>query len=192
MKKSCCACYMILPLLLVVQVLVLSLLGQVPYCSSGFSIWIGDAWNRCTSQDIFDPYSFTHIEHGILLYWIVTFLNRLTGKQKLILVVLIEVCWEILENTPLIINRYRTATASLDYFGDSIVNSLGDTASCLFGTLVAWRLPVRWTIFTVLAIELLLLAVIRDNLTLNILMLFYPIQAIKAWQVGVLKTPLLH
>jgi hypothetical protein len=99
---------------------------------------------------------------------------------------LVEAGWEILENSPIIIDRYRSATASLGYNGDSIVNSTGDLLSCAVGYALAQRIGWKWSIGLFVVIELVMLLMIRDNLTLNVIMLLYPIEAIKRWQGGAL------
>jgi hypothetical protein len=97
---------------------------------------------------------------------------------------LVEASWEVLENTPLVIERYRTATMALDYYGDSILNSLSDLTSCLCGFMIARRLPVKWSVAMAVVFELFTLACIRDNLTLNVIMLIWPVEGIKEWQAG--------
>ena len=147
-------------------------------------MWTWSAWSSETSQNFGDPYSFSHILHGIIFFWILTAIARRAPLEwKFIGAMLIEIGWEILENSPLIINRYRATTASLDYYGDSILNSLGDIAFCMLGFWLAWRMPWKWTLATLVGIELIMLVTIRDNLTLNILMLLTPVSAIRDWQM---------
>lgn len=168
-------------------VLIITLLwmGRVPYCECGFGLWTSETVRSPTSQHFADPYSFTHILHGIVLYGIVSlFGKRLSISQKLLIVLGIEAGWEILENTPWIINRYRADTISYDYTGDSILNSVGDMLCCAFGGWFASRYPIRGTIALVAIIELTLGFLIRDNLTLNIIMLLIPIPGIREWQLG--------
>jgi hypothetical protein len=134
---------------------------------------------------LFDPYSFTHILHGVLIWGLIAWgLPRLSPAWALPLAVCLEALWEILENSPFIIERYRTATIALGYQGDSIVNSLGDILSCSLGFVLARRMGWRWSIAAVVATELILLLWIRDNLLLNIVMLIWPIDAIRNWQSG--------
>lgn len=170
---------------LVIHVAVLYVMGRIPWCASGFGIWTSDAWSDRTSQDFADPYSFSHVLHGVIFYWALQHLakNR-SMPQRFILAMLIEVAWEILENSPIIISRYRNATAALGYSGDSILNSVGDIFSCLIGFWMAMRWPVKVVVALVIFEELALLIAIRDNLTLNVIMLIHPIQAIKDWQLG--------
>jgi hypothetical protein len=135
------------------------------------------------SQHILDWYSFTHVLHGFWLYlftWLA--LPRASVAARLALAVLCEGAWEVLENSSFVIERYRAGTISLNYYGDSIVNSVSDTLSMMAGFALAWRLPVWGIIACGILIEATLIYFIRDNLLLNILMLIYPSDAIKAWQ----------
>ena len=171
--------------LLVLHAMTLHLIGRIWWCKCGFGLWTSHAWSNETSQMLADPYSFTHILHGIIFYFVLRcFMPNIPLHTRLLAAIVIEVGWEVFENTPFTINRYRAATASLDYVGDSVLNSLGDILSALAGFCLAARLSWKWIVAMVIAIELILLVTIRDNLTLNIVMLLYPIEAIKQWQTG--------
>ena len=164
--------------------IVLRLLGRHVVSDSGVGVWTG-AWTHQTSQWMLDPYSFSHVLHGIFFCWLLLSLGRwLSIGSRFLIACLLEASWEILENSPFIIDRYRTATASLDYYGDSILNSTFDLIAAMLGFWLAARYPWKWILLFVIVVELASLYFIRDNLTLNILMLFHPSDAIKQWQMG--------
>jgi hypothetical protein len=161
------------------------LMGREFLSDSGFGVWAG-ARTPDTSQWMVDPYTFSHVLHGILFYWMLLPLRRRVGVgARFLIASLIEVAWEILENSPPVIDRYRAATVSLDYYGDSILNSTLDVASAMVGFWLAWRFDWKWMLLFLVVIELLCLYFVRDNLTLNVLMLLYPSEAIKQWQMGI-------
>jgi hypothetical protein len=160
--------------------------GRLWICSCGYVlVWAGDIWSSDNSQHLFDPYSFTHLLHGFAYFWLlVLLLPRLDLPWRLWLAVLIEAVWETIENSNFIIQRYRETTLALGYQGDTIVNSLSDILMCGLGFALAWRLGFRRTLLVFVVIEVVLLLWIRDSLLLNIIMLIYPIEAIKVWQMG--------
>jgi hypothetical protein len=171
---------------LIFMVVGLRLMGRVVWCSCGsLAPWTSDTVSRHNSQHLFDPYSLSHGLHGMMfLAWLQPFARWIPMRWRLYLVVLAEAVWEIIENTPYTIERYRTATVSLGYTGDSIINSLGDVLCCYLGAQVARKLGWTWGILLFLGVELLLLLWIKDCLILNMVMLLYPIEAIKKWQLG--------
>ena len=165
-------------------------IGREPICKCGYvKLWHGETMSAENSQHIADWYTFSHIIHGFLFYGLFWLIRRITGLPiafglALLLSILLEGAWEIAENTDAVINHYRSATISLDYYGDSVLNSVSDTLSMVLGFLIARFAPVWLTVTSALAMELIVGWLIRDNLTLNVIMLLWPMDWIKAWQGG--------
>lgn len=171
-------------LMMAVQAGALYAMGRVVICTCGtVKLWHGVVMSAENSQHLTDWYSLSHVVHGFLFYFLAwLLLPRSSVWLKLLLAVFVEVSWEIAENTPMIIERYRAGTMSLNYVGDSIVNSMGDTLAMIVGFFVAAIVPAWLTLGLAIALEIGLLWMIRDNLTLNVLMLVHPIDAIRQWQ----------
>ena len=172
--------------LVAVGALALWLMGQPVICKCGhIALWSGDIMSSQNSQQVADPYTFTHVTHGLLFYFALLPLARwLALSWRLVAAAAIEVAWEVAENTDAVINRYREATISLDYFGDSVLNSSFDALFCLVGFAIAARLPWRASVALIAIAEVGLALTIRDSLLLNIIMLLYPVDAIREWQMA--------
>lgn len=181
--------YLLLGILIIAMfALILLFMGQLPICKCGFvKFWHGVAVSSENSQHISDWYTFSHIIHGLAFYWIFWRIGKKWNWPiglRLLFALIAETFWEIFENTDFIINRYREVTISRDYFGDSVINAVSDVLAMMLGFFLAYRLPVWVSISLIIIMELFVGYWIRDNLTLNIIMLIYPFQAILDWQAG--------
>jgi hypothetical protein len=165
--------------------IVLRLEGRLWLCACGsIQLWSGQICSANNSQHFLDPYSFTHVLHGFLFFWLTALLlSRLRANWQLALAIALEAGWEVFENTNFIINRYRSETAALGYTGDTVINSFGDILCCLIGFVVARRLGLRRSLVVFAVLELVLIVWIKDSLLLEILMLVVPIDAVRAWQM---------
>ncbi|MCF6200016.1 MAG: DUF2585 domain-containing protein [Hyphomicrobiaceae bacterium] len=161
-------------------------MGQEPICKCGYvNLWDGGIVSAENSQHFTDWYTPSHFIHGILFYGVLAWLlGSLSFGARLNIALLMEASWEIFENSDFIINRYREATIALDYFGDSVLNSTSDLLFMVLGFLMAWRVPIWVSIFVVIALEVIVGYFIRDNLILNVVMLVYPMDFIKDWQLA--------
>lgn len=171
---------------LIIMTVYLYIQGRLWFSASGdVLLWVGDAFSSENSQQLMDPYSFSHFLHGVIFFFVLKYaFGNFSLESRFAASVMMEGCWEMLENSAIIINRYRDATAALGYNGDTIYNSYGDLLSCSIGFIVARYIGLKWSILLFIAIELICLFWIKDNLTLNVIMLIYPIDGIKEWQLG--------
>jgi hypothetical protein len=172
--------------LIVIAAAILLAMGRHPICTCGtVDLWVNGRDSPRTSQMLADWYSFSHIVHGLLFYailWLVA--RRWPVEWRFLIALVVEAGWEIVENTPLVIDRYREATAALGYSGDSVLNSVSDILMMAVGFLIARKLPLWAAIGLLIVLELIPLYVIRDNLTLNVWMLLWPNKAVGAWQAA--------
>ncbi len=166
-------------------------MGRLPWCACGtIKLWHGEVLSAENSQHLTDWYTLSHLTHGLAFYaglWLVG--RKWPLALRFLIAMALEAGWEVLENTDFIIDRYRADTAALNYYGDSVINSLGDYVAAALGFLLAARLPVRATVAAVLLLEAVPTFAIRDNLTLNIIMLIHPVEAIRDWQLMGLQPP---
>ena len=172
--------------LFIAATLALQYEGRVWWCEAGDrSPWAWDIWSRHNSQHLIDPYSITHVLHGLIEFLLIGLIfPRVPFAWRLVMALLIEGGWEIAENSSYIINRYREETISLDYFGDSVLNSISDIFCCAAGFMIAYKLRFWRSLIFFVATEMILIFWIRDSLVINIIMLIYPIDAIKIWQLA--------
>jgi hypothetical protein len=173
-------------LLMAAAAAVLLAMGRHPICTCGtVELWVGGRDSPKTSQMLADWYSLSHIVHGLLFYVIVWLAaRRWPVERRFLAALLIEASWEVIENTPMFIDRYRATTAALGYTGDSVINSLSDIAMMAIGFLAARKLPVWTSVMLLIVLEIVPLFVIRDNLALNILALLSPSPALQVWQAA--------
>jgi hypothetical protein len=182
--------FVIPALLLVAIALILLVMGREAICKCGtIKLWHGQTVSAENSQHVSDWYTFSHIIHGFIFYAVAFVFCRWRGwrfdwSKALVAAIIVEGAWEIFENTDFVINRYRAQTIALDYYGDSVLNSVADTLWMAFGFLMAAKLSWKTTLSLALIMEVGVGLLIRDNLTLNIIMLLWPIEAIKTWQTG--------
>jgi hypothetical protein len=170
--------------LFVAQIVILYLMGRIPICECGYIKLFEPGVNSPgNSQHLADWYTPSHIIHGFIFFWFAWLLFRQQSIGfKLAFAVLVEAAWEVLENTPIVIDHYRSATMAVGYTGDSILNSAMDTVWMVLGFYFALKMPIWVTVTVAIIFEVFTGWLIRDNLTLNVLMLVFPIEAIKTWQ----------
>jgi len=178
--------YLAILAILAIAALKLHSQGRSWQCSCGrVLLWAGDVWSSDNSQHLFDPYSFTHLLHGVALCGLLALsFPHLRVAWRLWIAIFIEASWEVIENSDFIIQRYREATAALGYQGDTIINSMGDILACGLGFALARYLGFRLSLAVFVITEAVLLVWIRDSFILNIVMLIYSVDSIKAWQAG--------
>lgn len=176
--------WLLVLLTVVVMVVQLRLQGRIWWCNLGdYSLLSSDAWGSHNSQHLFDPYSLTHILHGVLYFWLISLVFcKMPLVWQFFLATFVESAWEVLENTNAVVEHYRTATLALNYFGDSVFNSVGDVLSSAVGFWIAYKLRFWRSLALFVLTEIVLLFWIRDSLLVNIILLIYPIEAIKTWQ----------
>ena len=169
-----------------VAALLIFFMGHPLICTCGYiEFWHGQVLSSGNSQHLTDWYTFSHLIHGLIFFWLLwLFFKRLPISTRFLIAVVVEAAWEVLENSPLIINRYRQTGLSFDYFGDTVINSVCDILAMVLGFWLARRLPVWASITIIIFLELFVAYFIRDNLTLNIIQLIHPFSAISQWQIG--------
>jgi hypothetical protein len=170
---------------LLVMIVLLRVQGRLFLCACGqFQIWTSETCSANNSQQLFDPYSLTHVVHGFLFFYLVVLVfSRLARSWQFLLTLALEAAWEVFENSDFVIDRYRTATAALGYQGDTVVNSVGDLFCAVIGFVIAQQVGVRRSLILFALLELILILWIRDSFLLQILMLLRPVEAIKSWQM---------
>ena len=171
---------------LAAQAITLFLFGQPPICTCGYiKAWEGTVLGPGNSQHLSDWYTFSHIVHGFIFYGLLALIfPRVAARRRLLIALGIEIAWEITENTPMVIQHYREQALAQGYTGDSIINSFMDSVFMALGFVFAWRSPWWVTVAAALALEVFVLIMIRDNLTLNVINLIHPVQSIADWQAA--------
>lgn len=182
--KSCP--WIVTSVAIVATVILLRLFGRLWWCACNqLLFWSPDAYGPHNSQHPFDPYAFTHVEHGFLFFGLLWWAApNMKYSWRFCWSVVMECLWEVVENSSIVIERFRAATAAQGYSGDTVINVLGDVVACAAGFWIAGRLGLQRTILLAVILEVGLLVAIRDNLLLNVVMLLLPIEAIKNWQMG--------
>jgi hypothetical protein len=175
----------VIALIVITASLELRMGRSLAYTHGPVRLWVGEVNSDQNSQQILDPYSFTHVIHGALFYGVTyVAMGPASIGARAVVALAVESAWEAYENTDTVINRYRAATIALGYYGDSVTNSVADIVCCVIGFVLARRLAWWWTVSWVVVTEIVLAIAIHDNLTLNVIMLIRPIEAIKQWQLG--------
>lgn len=171
--------------ILLVTVVALKLLGRVWWCETGtFIPWTFDNASESQSQVLLDWYTLSHVLHGVVFFYAMVWITRWSDSTKMLIALGVEAFWEFIENTPLIIDRYRAINISLGYYGDSIANSLSDIAACMLGYYLCKWANWKWGLALFVVIEATMLLSIRDSLILNVIMLTYPFEFLQDWQAG--------
>ena len=185
-KKSLIRAAILIILIIISTVIVLRISGRSWLAPDGsLQLWYGEANGPQTSQHLLDPYSLTHFLHGFIFCWLIMYFKPGLGLiWGLLCTVAFESAWEITENSQAVIDHYRQATFALGYYGDSIINSLSDILICSAGFLTTRKMPLKASLILFLLIEIILLLWIRDSLMVNIIMLVYPLEALKNWQIS--------
>ena len=185
-SRSTAAPWILSTLIFAATVVALHAEGRRWWCACGkWYPWASGIWSEHCSQHLLDPYSFTHVEHGLIAFAVLAWIFPARSLAWRRVATLTYACaWEVFENSTFIIERFRTRTVSLNYVGDSIGNSVGDILSCFLGFYIARKLGLRRSFIIFVVLELALLITVRDNLTLNILMLIHPVEAIRTWQMN--------
>ncbi|MGL5010847.1 MAG: DUF2585 domain-containing protein [Paracoccaceae bacterium] len=178
--------YWIVAAIVLLTAAYLLFIGREPICKCGYiKLWHGEVVSSENSQHISDWYTPSHIIHGFLFFGLLwLFARKLSLGWRLVIATIIEAAWEIVENSEMVIERYRTATISLDYYGDSVLNVVADLAAMMIGFFLASKLPVWATVTLIIAFEATTIWLIRDGLALNVLMLLYPLDSVATWQAG--------